>query len=146
MEAYSKIAGLQVKMESSGRTVAQAEAYRCEPFEKADMIVFGNAEALREKAPYLDLDTCEYMTTGSSFYRQLLDFNGMLLHASAVMVDGKAYLFTAPSGTGKSTHTRLWLQQFGERAAILNDDKPALRFENGKWYAFPKYQKFIEIS
>jgi hypothetical protein len=59
-----------------------------------------------------------------------------MLHSSCVVVDGKAYLFTAPSGTGKSTHTELWLKQFGERAYILNDDKPALRMENGIWYAF----------
>ena len=51
-------------------------------------------------------------------------------------MDGRAYLFSAPCGTGKSTHTRLWLEQFGERAAILNDDKPALRRVDGKWYAY----------
>ena len=60
----------------------------------------------------------------------------MMLHASCVVVDDKAYLFTAPSGTGKSTHTKLWLKQFGDRAFILNDDKPALRFEDGVWYAY----------
>ena len=59
-----------------------------------------------------------------------------MLHSSAVVVDGKAYLFTAPCGTGKSTHTKLWLELFGERAYILNDDKPALRLEDGVWYAY----------
>ena len=43
---------------------------------------------------------------------------------------------SAPSGTGKSTHTQLWLQVFGDRAKILNDDKPAMRLENGVWYAY----------
>ena len=47
-----------------------------------------------------------------------------------------AYLFTAPCGTGKSTHTSLWLREFGERAFILNDDKPALRLEDGVFYAY----------
>ena len=42
-------------------------------------------------------------------------------------VDGKAYLFTAPCGTGKSTHTRLWRELFGDRAAMVNDDKPFLQ-------------------
>lgn len=59
-----------------------------------------------------------------------------MLHSSAVVVDGKAYLFSANSGTGKSTHTGLWLQLFGDRAYILNDDKPALRLEDGVWYAY----------
>ena len=45
-------------------------------------------------------------------------------------------MFTANPGTGKSTHTSLWLQKFGNRAFILNDDKPALRLEDGAWYAY----------
>ena len=59
-----------------------------------------------------------------------------MLHSSAVMLDGVAYLFSAPCGTGKSTHTKLWLDVFGNRADILNDDKPALRRVDGCWYAY----------
>lgn len=59
-----------------------------------------------------------------------------MLHASAVVVDGWSYLFSGPCAVGKSTHTGLWLRQFGTRAFILNDDKPALRMENGRWYAY----------
>ena len=54
----------------------------------------------------------------------------MLFHGSAIAVDGKAYLFTAKSGTGKSTHTRLWRQMLGERAIMVNDDKPLLRISD----------------
>jgi len=50
----------------------------------------------------------------------------LLFHGSAIAVDGNGYLFTAKSGTGKSTHTRLWHQYFGERAVMVNDDKPLL--------------------
>ena len=76
------------------------------------------------------------MYSGSCFYHRLLKFDGLMLHASAVVVDGKAYLFSANSGTGKSTHTQLWLRKFGDRAYILNDDKPALRLHDGVWYAY----------
>lgn len=56
----------------------------------------------------------------------------LLFHGSAIAVDGEAYLFTAPSGTGKSTHTRLWREHFGDRAIMVNDDKPILKItENG---------------
>ena len=133
---HYRIAGLRVAMESFGRTVIQAEQYRCEPFKETDIVIRSNWKALKERAPHLSDQDCEYLSTGDSFYRQLLDFDGMLLHASAVMMDEEAYLFTAPSGTGKSTHTQLWLRLFGDRARILNDDKPALRLENGKWYAY----------
>ena len=49
-----------------------------------------------------------------------------LLHGSTLVMDGRAYLFTAKCGTGKSTHTRLWRQAFGDRVVMLNDDKPFL--------------------
>lgn len=58
----------------------------------------------------------------------LLASDILLFHGSAVAVDGRAYLFTAKSGTGKSTHTRLWRERFGQRAVMVNDDKPLLRF------------------
>ena len=62
----------------------------------------------------------------------LLERNTILLHGSTVGLDGYAYLFTAPCGTGKSTHTRLWRQVFGDRAVMVNDDKPFLQLtENG---------------
>ena len=57
----------------------------------------------------------------------LLKYDILMLHGSTVAVDGMAYLFTAPCGTGKSTHTRLWREVFGERAVMVNDDMPFLR-------------------
>ncbi len=85
------------------------------------------------KARYPDAENSliEYMETGSVFYRSLISHAGFLLHASAVVYENKAYLFSAPSGTGKSTHTSLWLKEF-PGSEILNDDKPAIRiFEDG---------------
>ena len=71
----------------------------------------------------------EYLET-LAVYRKICDQmperDTFLFHCSAVAVDGKAYLFTAPSGTGKSTHTRLWREVFGDRAVMINDDKPLL--------------------
>lgn len=52
----------------------------------------------------------------------------LLFHGSALALDGKGYLFTAPSGTGKSTHAALWRQVIGPRVTMINDDKPLLRF------------------
>ena len=61
------------------------------------------------------------------FAEYLFDRDTLLLHGSTVAVDGKAYLFTARCGTGKSTHTRLWRELFGDRAVMVNDDKPFIR-------------------
>ena len=64
----------------------------------------------------------------------LFDRDVLMLHGSTVAVDGKGYLFTAKCGTGKSTHTRLWCQVFGDRAAMVNDDKPFIKISgDGIW-------------
>lgn len=60
----------------------------------------------------------------------LIDFDVLVFHGSVVAVDGVAYLFTAKSGTGKSTHTRLWREVFGDRVVMINDDKPFLKMNN----------------
>ena len=66
------------------------------------------------------------------FAEYLFEQDVLMTHGSTVAVDGRAYLFTAKCGTGKSTHTRLWRQVFGDRAAIVNDDKPFLKLtDNG---------------
>ena len=63
-------------------------------------------------------------------YRKIADYllssDTLLFHGSVIAVDGEGYLFTAKSGTGKSTHTSLWREYFGERAVMINDDKPLL--------------------
>ncbi len=67
---------------------------------------------------------------GLAIYRKIaermLDYDTILFHGSAISVDGEGYLFTAKSGTGKSTHTRLWREHFGSRAVMVNDDKPLI--------------------
>lgn len=60
------------------------------------------------------------------------DYNTVLFHGSVIAVDGQGFLFTAKSGTGKSTHTRLWREYFGDKAIMVNDDKPLLKItDNG---------------
>lgn len=136
MYKYYKIAGLNVAMKTFGTTLLQAKPYLCDFSGQADITIDVDIAPMQKDHPGIDADLCEYILTGSSFYRQLLLFGGLRLHASAVVVDGRAYLFTADSGVGKSTHTQLYLKQFGDRAFILNDDKPALRLEDDGWFAY----------
>lgn len=70
----------------------------------------------------LEITAIQRKLAQAFFSRDILVF-----HGSAVAVDGVAYLFTAKSGTGKSTHTRLWRQLLGPRAVMINDDKPFLK-------------------
>ena len=59
---------------------------------------------------------------------KMIDYSVLLFHSSGIVVNGKAYFFAAPSGTGKTTHTKLWLEQLPE-AYVLNGDKPFLKVE-----------------
>ena len=58
------------------------------------------------------------------------EYDTWLMHGSAVAVGEEAFLFTAASGTGKTTHTRLWLEQI-PGAYVVNGDKPLLRMKDG---------------
>lgn len=62
---------------------------------------------------------------------QLVQEDVILMHGAVVAVDDRAYLFTAKSGTGKTTHIRRWLEAFGSRAVVVNGDKPLLRITSG---------------
>ena len=133
MSCYS-IAGMPVCYDAVYPTLRKHSAqYRCEPTPDAVRLHVSQAqiEQIRESTPLLTDDLREYMLVGKAFYEYLISVGGMMLHASAVVVDDSAYLFSAPSGTGKSTHTTLWLRRFPD-AYILNDDKPALFFQDGQ--------------
>ncbi len=122
-------------MEVSGRTEVQAEPYLSPISGPADITLNCDIRRVLELNPDLKtLEMAEYMATGMLFARNLLKYQGTYLHASGVILDGKAYLFSANSGTGKSTHTEKWCRLFG--ATYLNDDKPALRLIDGTWMAY----------
>ena len=52
------------------------------------------------------------------------------------MLDDEAYVFTAVSGTGKSTHTALWRKLFKDKVVMINDDKPIIRKKDGVFYVY----------
>ncbi len=135
-----KVAELNLEIEYKYPTmIKQAEAYKAD-FERPNIrieITDENLALMQRENPHLSLDDVEYIFTGGAFYEALLEFKGFMLHSSGVCVDGYAYLFSADPGTGKSTHTGLWQQYFGEdRALIINDDKPAIRLVDDKLYAY----------
>lgn len=70
---------------------------------------------------------------GMAFRFLILWRDGFVVHSSSVVHDGFGIAFSAESGTGKSTHTALWLKNY-PGTYILNDDIPALRYMDGEWY------------
>ena len=94
-------------------------------FEQAELDAEAAEEGFRRRLftdPFLERAAIQ-----RAFAEHLFDRDILLTHGSCVAVDGYAYLFTARSGTGKSTHTRLWREVFGDRAVMINDDKPFLQ-------------------
>lgn len=68
--------------------------------------------------------------------RILENYNGFFFHSSSLMLDNEGYLFTAVSGTGKSTHTALWRKLFKDKVVMINDDKPIIRKKDGVFYVY----------
>lgn len=77
------------------------------------------------------LDYFYTQIAGTALANHILFKNGLVLHASCILYDKKGITFTAPSGTGKSTHARLW-EEHKPGTVILNDDTPAIRLIDGK--------------
>ncbi len=68
-----------------------------------------------------------------SLERHLLNQNALVLHSSFIEYEGKSILFTAPSGTGKSTQAGLW--QKYENVQIINGDRSIIHLEEGSFYS-----------
>ena len=81
-------------------------------------------------------DYLESLAVYREIAERLPTYEGFVFHGSAIAVDGLGYVFTAKSGTGKSTHARLWRELLGGRAVMVNDDKPVVRFLHGVPFLF----------
>ncbi len=128
-----KIADLLVEIPTAGGMDIRCRDYLTYANKDADIVIKEDGLVISEKK--LSYESATYIQSGWLFYSSLLLHDGLMLHSSAVELDGKAYLFSGPCGMGKSTHTRLWQEAF-PNARVFNDDKPALRRLDGKWYAY----------
>ena len=81
-------------------------------------------------------DVCESVAILRVICDYIIDKGGFFLHCSCLKYHDKAIIFTAPSGTGKSTHAALWKAHFGDEVEMINDDKPLVREENGKFVIY----------
>ncbi|MGN1317940.1 MAG: hypothetical protein ACI4VF_02920 [Lachnospirales bacterium] len=135
-----RVADININIKYKYETmIKQCEAYKYD-FDKPNVTIElkdEDIENIKKDSPHLSYSDIEYIFTGAAFYEALLHFNGFMLHSSGVVKDGYAYLFSADSGTGKSTHTELWQKYFGEdNAVIINDDKPAIRMVDNELYVY----------
>ena len=96
-------------------------------------------EEIRKEAGMTEYDFPDAYLESIVVYRNIADvlpsYDAFVFHGAILNYDGGAYAFTARSGVGKTTHTRLWLSEFGDRVHYLNGDKPIIRFIDGIPYA-----------
>lgn len=135
-----KIADLVIEVKSRYRyTFDLCHDYIYEGNEKPVFTVFATDEQLvreREKSPEFTDDVIENTCIYRNICSEILKYDALFIHSAAISVDNRAYMFSANSGTGKTTHMNLWLDKFKDRAFIINGDKPIIRKVNGKFYTF----------
>ena len=129
------IADIKTSVPAAGGLASRCADYLIEGDESNAEIVIDETSYNCERWNTLNHELAVYMESAAQFYTQLLDHEGMMLHASATVIDGEAYLFAGQCCIGKSTHAGLLKQRFPD-AVFINDDKPALRRVNGVWIAY----------
>lgn len=141
MRGFYKFGGLPVEIKYRGYLFGEyAKDYETDEAPLFTMLAtdedlaYEQEHSLEEQEfdkPYL-----EFIALYRVFCEKALEYGVFLCHGSVVEVDGESFLFTAPSGTGKTTHTNLWLEYFGDRATVINGDKPLIKFEDNQAYVF----------
>ncbi len=92
-----------------------------------EMIAYEQALGMKIHGERQHEGVCESVAILRVICDHIIRRGGFFLHCSCVKYHGKAIIFTAPSGTGKSTHAALWMRHFGDEVEMINDDKPLVR-------------------
>lgn len=123
-----QLAGCRIRMENRYPYVECLCRDYLADGENFDFSVFATEEEIKAEQSLEDFpaDYCESICLYRHICEKLSAYGVFLMHSSVMEVDGLAYAFTAPSGTGKSTHSALWLKNI-PHARVLNGDKPLYR-------------------
>ncbi len=138
--AIYRIADLNIAIENRyEHTARQCEAYLAPPDAVPDICITATEEEI-DRSVAMQPEFSRGYHESICLYRQLctkiLHYDAMLMHAAVIEYQGYAYAFSAPSGTGKSTHIALWRKCFGEAVSIINGDKPILRRKDDCFIAY----------
>ena len=126
-----KIADLIIEVKSRYKyTYDMCFDYLYDGEEAVDFTVFATNEDIEEeykKTPEFSIDVIENTCIYKNLCTEILKYDAIFIHSAAISVDNVGYIFSANSGTGKTTHMNLWLEKFKNRAFVINGDKPILR-------------------
>ena len=136
-----RIAGFYADIEPRYRKLyAMCQPYICTDAPRTDLCVrVTEAEIRAEGGGDASFSPAEQEQL--AVYRKICTYalahDAFLMHCAVIEYEGRGYAFSAPSGTGKTTHIRLWQQVFGaDKVTVVNGDKPILRLIDGVFYAY----------
>lgn len=142
---YMQVANLLVQVNNQYDTVRE----KCQPYitqadREPDLVLTPSDEDIASTQAWfrehehkeVRKGSAEYSSASLLLYPQLPAFDAFWLHASVIEMHGEGYAVTAPSGYGKSTQSRLWLQAFPQEARIINGDKPIVRKTGDEFIAY----------
>lgn len=125
-----KLSDLNVKIEYKSDYIKTLCKDYLSKFDTADICVKHDENSIlkeKEVLPSMSYQSCESNCIHRSIAENLPQFNRLVFHGAAIEYGGKAYIFTAPSGTGKTTHICLWKKYLGDSVKIINGDKPIIK-------------------
>lgn len=135
-----KIAELVIRIDNKYEYVSHfCEQYKVQEGQEDFAVSATEEEIRREQADgegQFSLPYCESLCLYRAICLKLISYDAFLMHSAALEMDGEAYVFAAKSGTGKTTHLKLWMQEFGSRVRVVNGDKPVYRFLDGTLYVY----------
>ena len=88
-----------------------------------------------DKLKHFSLGYMESILIYRKICYKMAEYGYFLFHGSALIYKDYVYIFTGKSGSGKSTHTNLWLK-YVNNAKVLNGDKPIISIEDDKLFAY----------
>jgi len=135
-----EIAGLRIQIQNKYEYTSKfcVKYLSADQFSPADITVFATEEEIaKEKSlsPNFPDGYIENICLYRNICMQLPTKGRMLLHCSVLGYEDNAYAFLGKSGTGKSTHTRLWLKYLPS-AKVINGDKPILEYKEGEFIVY----------
>ena len=135
-----KIADIYVKIDNKYSFIERQCAEYIVNIEKCDLFISVSEEELEQEKSVATQEFSPGYIESICCYRkislEITKFDIFLMHAAVVAVDNEAYAFSAKSGTGKTTHTRLWKELLKDKMYYVNGDKPLIRLIDGIPYAY----------
>ena len=141
MELQIKISDIVIKIEYRyGYIPYICKDYLAPEGAEPDFCVSVTDAEIEAQRKLLNYEFSEAICEGTAVQEAILDelaLRGIIfIHSAVIEHDNCAYSFLAPSGVGKSTHCRQWLQAFGDKAKVLNGDKPFYSFKGNEFFVF----------